>query len=152
MTPRHSFPRASLAPLALACVLGAAGLAVAETASAAACGRISIFDNAPRQKDLHAAFIVNIDGKLPGTNGQTVYRVTPGKHVLEMIEHINNKYLVINDRQRTMARKYKTLTIDVAPNTTYSVAARLNQDHAAQWQDGAYWDPVVWNTTTAACH
>lgn len=139
------------APLALACVVGLAGIVAAQTASAA-CGRISIFDNAPRQKDLHAAFIVNIDGKLPGTHGQMVYRVTPGEHVLEVIEHIDNKYLTVNDRQRTMARKYKKLTIDVAPNTTYSVAARLNQKHATEWQSGAYWDPVVWNETTEACH
>ncbi len=151
MQKKSSLPPIRIAPLVLACFVGLAGIVAAHSASAA-CGRISIFDNAPRQKDLHAAFIVNIDGKLPGTHDQKVYRVTPGKHVLEVIEHIDNKYLTINDRQRTMARKYKKLTIDVSPNTTYSVAARLNQEHASDWQNGAYWDPVVWNETTEACH
>ncbi len=119
--------------------------------SQADCGRISVFDVAPRQQQLHAAGLLNIDGHLAGTTGQTVFRVAAGEHVLEVSERIDNRYLLINDRQRNAGPQYKSLTINVEPNTTYFVAARLNQDKATQAKDGAFWDPVVWKQVTESC-
>lgn len=149
--------RRSIRALAWVCLLSVgagAGVAVAQMPAAdssAMCGRISIFDNAPRQQDLHAATIISIDGKIPGTTGQDVYRVTSGTHTLEVSERIDHRYLSFSDRLRGADKTYKTLTIDVAPNTTYSVAAHLNEDQRTNWKDGAYWDPVVWNEVAEGC-
>jgi hypothetical protein len=118
---------------------------------AGACGRISIFDVAPRQEQLHGASLINIDGKLAGVSGQTVFRVPAGEHVLEIGERIENRYLTINDRQRNSGRRYKTLTVNVMPDTTYFVAARLNEDKRTEWKDGAFWDPKVWKETAENC-
>ena len=115
------------------------------------CGRISVFDVAPRQQQLHAAALINIDGRLAGTTGQTVYRVAAGEHVLDVSEHIDNRYLMINDRERNAGAQYKPLRVMVEPNTTYFVAARLNEDKATQAKDGAFWDPVVWKQVSEPC-
>ncbi len=120
--------------------------------ASAGCGRISIFDVAPRQQNLHAATLNQIDGRLAGVNGQTTFRVPAGEHVLEVGEAIENRYLAINDRQRNNVRNgYKTLTINVAPDTTYFVAARLNVDRRNEWKDGAFWDPVIWRESRESC-
>ncbi len=120
--------------------------------STAGCGRISIFDVAPRQDGLHEATLNQIDGRSPGVTGQTSFRVPVGVHVLEIGEAIENRYLSINDRQRNAGpKRYKTLTVTVTPNTTYHVAARVNEDQRNEWRDGAYWDPVVWRESSEAC-
>lgn len=120
-------------------------------AAGGGCGRISIFDVAPRQQQLHAATLINIDGRLAGVNGQTVFRVSAGEHVLEVGEAIESRYLGINDRQRNAQRKYKTLTVNVAADTTVFVAAQLNEDKRNEWKDGAFWNPVVWRESAEAC-
>ena len=137
---------------AAAVVQTAAG--AASTATAAGCGRISDFDVAPRQQQLHAAKIISIDGVTPGPTGATAYRVTVGQHVLKVAERIENRYLSFNDRQRNGGSSrdaYKSLTVDVVPDTTTLIAARLNDDKRNEWQGGAYWDPVAWKQTTENC-
>lgn len=118
------------------------------------CGRISDFDVAPRQQHLHAARIVAIDGQLPGPSGAKSYRVSAGTHVIKVSEHIENRYLSFNDRERNAPLRggYKTVTVDVAPDTTYFVAARLNEDQRDNPKNGAYWDPVVWQQVAETCH
>ena len=133
---------------------GGIALAATEGArdAASGCGRISIFDVAPRQQDLHAATLNQIDGRLAGVKGQTSFRVPVGEHVLEVGEAIENRYLAINDRQRNSGpSRYKKLTVNVAANTTYFVAARLNPEHRNEWRDGAYWEPVVWRESSETC-
>ncbi|HEY0179255.1 MAG TPA: PDZ domain-containing protein [Dokdonella sp.] len=117
------------------------------------CGRISDFDVAPRQQQLHAAKIVTIDGRLPGPDGARSYRVAVGTHELKVAEHIEGRYLSFNDRLRNAGAgdHYKTLTVDVTPDTTVLVAARLNRDALNQWQNGAYWDPVAWKQIHEPC-
>jgi hypothetical protein len=124
-------------------------------AAAAACGRISDFDVAPRQQQLHAAKIMSIDGVTPGPTGTRSYRVEAGQHVLKVAERIESRYLGFNDRLRNSgmaSEHYKTLTVDVAPDTTSLIAARLNEDERDQPKDGAYWDPVAWKQVAEPCH
>lgn len=131
--------------------LAAAGAGNAVT-TAQGCGRISIFDVAPRQGGWHAATLNQIDGRAAGVTGQTSFRVPAGVHVLEVGEAIENRYLSINDRQRNAGpTRYKSLTIEVAPNTTYFVAARLNEDKRNEWRNGAFWEPVVWRESAEEC-
>lgn len=117
------------------------------------CGRISEFDVAPRQQGLHAAKIISIDDGLAGPTTSKTYRVSAGHHVLKVAEQIEPRYLAFNDRLRNSgaASKYKTLEVDVGADMTLFVAARLNDDKRNEWRDGAYWDPVVWRTSSESC-
>ena len=118
------------------------------------CGRISDFDVAPRQQQLHAATIISIDGKLPGPSGSHAYRVAAGTHEVKVAERIDDRYLSFNDRARNAgvsSNRYKTLVVDVAPDTTTLVAARLNEAERNNPANGAYWDPVAWKQTAEPC-
>jgi hypothetical protein len=126
----------------------------ADPGSAQGCGRISDFDVAPRQKSLHAAKIIAIDGAVPGPQGSRSYRVSAGAHTLTIGERIESRYLSMNDIARnTGSTPYKKLVVDVPPNTLTLIAARLNEDNnrGGKWQNGAYWDPVAWQQTAENC-
>lgn len=118
------------------------------------CGRISDFDVAPRQQQLHSAKIILIDGQAPGPSGATSFRVAAGQHVVTVVNRIESQYLPFNDMQRNAGvsnAHYKKITIDVAPDTTTLIAARLNTDKRNDWQHDAYWDPVAWKQVTETC-
>lgn len=119
----------------------------------AGCGRVSIFDVAPRQQNLHPATLISIDGRRSPFAGQTSFRLSTGTHVLTVAERIDSRYLPFDDRFRNSntAEPYKTLTIEVAANTTYLLAVQLNQDKRNEWRNGAYWDPVIWKETSEDC-
>lgn len=127
--------------------------AVPPIAAARGCGRISDFDVAPRQQHLHGAKILSIDGEVPGPGGSKSYQVTAGHHVLKIAEQIESRYLAFNDRLRNsgVESRHKTIEVDVEPNTTLFVAARLDDARRNEWRDGAYWEPVIWRTSPEAC-
>ncbi|MEO6076561.1 MAG: PDZ domain-containing protein [Dokdonella sp.] len=133
------------------------GVQVASTAgvsdeSAAGCGRINEFDVAPRQKQLHRAQLIFIDGNSPGPSGSPSFRLSAGRHTLTVAEEIEDRYLSFNNRLRNSSSdRYKKIEVDVKPNTTYYLAARLNEDKVGQWRDGAYWDPALWLEKTERC-
>lgn len=121
---------------------------------AAGCGRISDFDVAPRQRQLHAARVLTIDGQLAGPSDSHVFRVGAGSHTLEVGERIDPKYLPFNDRQRQAGERGhagKKLEVVVAPNTTLMIAARLIPAKLGDWRGGAYWEPVMWKSSEEAC-
>lgn len=122
--------------------------------SISGCGRISDFDVAPRQQQLHAAKIISVDDAMPGPTGSKSYQVPAGRHVLKIAEQIEPRYLAFNDRLRNSGpgSRYKTLEVEVEPNSTLFVAARLNEDKRNEWRDGAYWEPVVWRTSPESCN
>lgn len=131
-----------------------AATGASSSASSGGCGRISDFDVAPRQQQLHLAKIIAIDGVTPGPTGTKAYRVEAGSHVLKVSEQIENRYLSFNDRSRRSGMtgdRYKTLTVDVAPDTTTLIAARLNEDKRDEPRNGAYWDPVAWKQVAEPC-
>ncbi|MBN8728542.1 MAG: hypothetical protein J0H15_12695 [Xanthomonadales bacterium] len=140
--------------LGAALALTLSGYASAATVDAAAeaggdtCGRISTFDVAPRQEKLHEATIISVDGQLPGPRDADAWRVSAGHHVLEVGERIDNRYLSFNDRQRNSGNRYKSLEIDVPADTTLLIAARLD---SSRWNDGNYWQPVVWKEVSEPC-
>lgn len=119
------------------------------------CGRISDFDTAPRQQHLHAAKIISIDGQTPGPAGSKSYRVGAGTHEVKVAEDIEARYLGFSDRARASGpatRRYKTLSVDVAPGTTTLIAARLITGQRNNPADGAYWEPVAWKQVEEACN
>ena len=130
---------------------GAYGNGPADTSQG--CGRISDFDVAPRGQGLHKATIIAIDNHAPGPHGSQSYQVSAGPHTLKVSENIEERYFSFNSRQRNsqVGGGYKTVDVNVAPDTTYLVAARLNEDKRDNPANGAYWDPVVWKETPETC-
>ena len=121
--------------------------------SATACGRISTFDNAPRQQQLHGATLIDIDSRQTPMSGQTSVRVSAGRHILKVGEKIDLRYLGFGQRLRDRggSERYKTITVDVEADTTYFLAAKINAEHRNEWRDGLYWDPVIWSTSKENC-
>ncbi|WP_342316509.1 hypothetical protein [Lysobacter sp. FW306-1B-D06B] len=122
--------------------------------TASSCGRVSIFDVAPRSQDLYRARVMNIDGKLAGPTGAKTFRLAPGKHTLQVAELINSdQFNDVQLRQRDMrADPYKDLVVDVAPNTTYLLAAHLIEAKRNSITDGSYWEPVIYQKNSEPCH
>lgn len=138
--------------LCAACTLALPGHAVAADGQPVpdgeACGRISTFEVAPRQENLHDATIISVDGQLPGPRNADAWRVSAGHHVLEVSERIEPRYLSFNERLRNSGNRYKRLEIDVPADTTLLVAARLD---SSRWDNGNYWQPVVWKEVSESC-
>ena len=130
---------------------GAYGNGPADTSQG--CGRINDFDVAPRGQGLHKATIIAIDNHAPGPHGSQSYQVSAGPHTLKVAENIEERYFSFNSRQRNsqVGGGYKTIEVNVAPDTTYLVAARLNEDKRDNPAFGAYWDPVVWKEVPETC-
>jgi hypothetical protein len=147
--PVHAFylPAMRLQLGATALLTASAGSA---TATSSGCGRISEFDVAPRQQNLHRAVIVSIDGKLPGPRGQETFRVPVGLHSVEVAEAIESRYISFSDVARTSNRRYQKLSVDVAANTTYLIAARLIPDQRTDPK--AYWEPAMWKQNAETCN
>lgn len=117
------------------------------------CGRISAFDVAPRQQQLHAATLIAIDGVTPGPFGARAYSVKPGPHTVKVGERIESRYISFPQAQRSapLFGGYKTIDVVVEPNKTYFIAARLNDAERNNPTNGAYWDPVMWKEVAEAC-
>ncbi len=80
------------------------------------------------------------------------YRVKAGPPILKVSEGIENLYLSFGGRTHSATAVYKTLAVDVAPDTTILIAARLNEDKRSDPQNGAFWDPVAWKQVAEPCH
>lgn len=142
--------------LELDAMLGAAALAQSGGGDGVSnCGRISVFDNAPRGQQLYRAVLIAIDGELPGPTSSTVFRLEPGRHVLRVAEAIDPKQFdsvqrLTRDRRRGDDH-YKELAVDVQPGITYRLAAKFNYDQRNSIRDGAYWEPVIWKEIPESC-
>jgi hypothetical protein len=143
-------PFLSLAVFAGACV---AGPDQAPSAPTAGCGRISIFDVAPRSQELYRARLMNIDGKFAGPSGTKSFKLPVGRHVLEVAELIDpEQFNDVQRRQRDMrANPYKELVVDVQADTTYLLGARLVTARRNHITDGSYWEPVIYQQNSERC-
>lgn len=144
--------------LALNAPLHAAAESSAVAAAAApppagGCGRISIFDVAPRSEHLYRAKILLLDGVTPGPTGTPSFRVSAGTHKLLVAEDIPTEEMGVGDFATLRARRStsKELTVTIKPDTTALLAAKLHTDKAADFAHGAYWDPVIWREVPESC-
>ena len=146
-------PFLSLALFAGPAVAGPAQSAPPSSSKAAGCGRISIFDVAPRSQDIYRARVMNIDGRLAGPSGTKSFKLPAGHHVLEVAELIDpEQFNDVQRRQRDMrANPYKELAVDVQPNTTYLLGARLITARRNEIIDGSYWEPVLYHQNSESC-
>lgn len=132
-------------------------LAAADPAQAdgSSCARISTFDVAPRNRHIYPVALLLIDGNNAGVRGQENFRVTPGRHVLTVVEHIDRVQLpstLIARAGRDSRVSTKTLTIDVEPGMLYQLGAQLEIDRLSSPEPGeAWWHPVVWRSVPSRC-
>lgn len=127
--------------------------AAADPSAADGCGRISVFDVAPRSQHLYRAKILLLDGNTPGPSGAPSFRVNAGTHKLLVAEDIPTDQMGVGEFASLRSRRdtSKELTVTVKPDTTVLLAARLNPDKAADVSHGTYWDPVVWREVPESC-
>ena len=151
-------PLLSLALFAGTCTAGPEQAAVESSGSATSgdasrCGRISIFDVAPRGDQVYRARLMKIDGEFAGPSTSKTFRVPPGRHVLEVAELIDpEQFNAVQRRQRDMrSDPYKELTVDVQPDTTYLLGARLVTARGGSILDGSYWEPVIYHQNSESC-
>jgi PDZ domain len=123
----------------------------AERAQGEGCGRLSMFDVAPRSEQMYRARILLIDGKTPGPQGQQSFRVNAGMHNLLIAEDIPTQEMGIGTLAQLRRSASKPLDVEVKPGTTLLIAAQLHRDRATSITDGAYWDPVVWKVQNERC-
>ncbi len=138
---------------AIACSIPVA-VSAGDPDPASTCGRISVFDAAPRGRHLYPAILIAVDGNLPGPTEATSFRMEPGRHVLTVAENIDAAQfssLPQFERGRAGRERYKTLEVDVQPGITYRLAAQFNIDQRASIKDNAYWTPVVWSEIAESC-
>lgn len=129
---------------------GAAPTDVASTGRQG-CGRISIFDVAPRQQNLYGAVILALDGQLPGPQGQQSYRASAGPHRVLVAENIPTREMGVGPIASRRRSINKELSVIVKPGFTSMVAAQLHPDKASDLIRGGYWDPVVWREIPESC-
>jgi hypothetical protein len=141
--------------LDLGAALATASLAASAQGDAAStCGRVSIFDIAPRSQQLYRAVLIAIDGELPGPSSAESFRLEPGPHRLTIGEAIDHKQfdtIALRQRDGRQRDRYKELGIMVQPGVTYRVAARFVPEKRNSIRDGAYWEPVVWKESAEPC-
>jgi membrane-associated protease RseP (regulator of RpoE activity) len=130
-------------------------LEITPTAPAEGCGRVSVFLKPPVSQRLFPALLHEIDGRLPGPLSNTVFRVSPGRHVLKVSELIDgNRFDALQNRRRGQLmrqERFKFLEIEVQPNTTYRLGVRFDPERIDPVRDQAYWEPVIWQEVAEPC-
>ena len=115
----------------------------------------------PKSQDIFEGFITKVDGRSTPLGGKYEYELPAGKHVLTVMDRIDPNRLTMREqrqmylahRLKTAAQSYKTLVVDVKPNTTYRIGVRLFKDKLdnESIRRNAYWEPMVWETRAQAC-
>jgi hypothetical protein len=138
-------------------VLPAYTLALGGTSAAAdsnaGCGRISTFDAMPRGARRFPVVVIAVDGRTPPSRDE-ILRLPAGRHRLLLAERIDaDRFSVVQLKQRDLqgTKAYKSLELDVAPDTTYLLAAEMVKPPALRIAGGAYWTPVIHGTSKVAC-
>ena len=129
------------------------GASTASAGSGQDCGRLSTFDAMPRSERRFPVVVIAIDGRTPPSDDE-IMRLPAGRHQVLLAERIDSdRFTAVQLKQRDALgrRAYKLLELDVAPDTTYLLAASLSQSPASRIASGAYWSPLVHRTSKEAC-
>jgi hypothetical protein len=125
------------------------------------CGHLS--DTAgppPRSRDIYRAQILRIDGRSTPLDPVPRHRVEAGRRVLLVRELIDRSWLgsaqvsqIARMQKFEDAGAYKALVVDVAPDRSYRIGARLLRDRldGESIRANAYWEPVVWSEIAERC-
>ncbi len=124
------------------------------------CGFVTTIGAPPTlSEDIHQAVITMIDGKTAFPMNR--HRLDAGRHVLVVTDAIephrlssSQNHQIASMRRRERIRGYyKAIIVDIKPNTSYSIGARLLRDRldADSIRANAYWEPVVWQERPESC-
>lgn len=141
---------------------GGAGDGPGDTqAPASGCGYVSTLGAPPRlNRNIFDAQITQINGRSAPLTPQNRHQVPAGRQVLVVREHIDRHRISDVDQlriqrmqRRERDRAYKTLVIDVAPGTRYSIGAELLPDRMdpESIRRNAWWQAVVWESRAEHC-
>ena len=115
----------------------------------------------PRLEGIHRAQLTKIDGKSTPLEPQYRHEVSAGRHVLtfappriewQFLTHAQRRYIHLSERT-AHTRSYKTLVVDVKPDTVLRLAVRLHKDKLdeASIRRFEYWEPFVWEERAEKC-
>ncbi len=133
----------------------------AVSGNSTSCGYVSTQAGVvPRTQRIFHADITQIDGRSTPIQPTYRHRASAGKHVLVVRELIDSNYLnsaqlnqIAKMKKFAFARAYKSFVIEVKPNMSYRIGARLLKDKldTQSIRGNAYWEPVVWEVVPEAC-
>jgi hypothetical protein len=120
------------------------------------CGRVSTHLRPPVVSErIYPLVLHEIDGRMPGPIASEVHRLGAGRRHLKVSESISgDRFTGWENRKRdTQFRheRFKYLVLDVAPDTTYRLGARLIPQAKSDIRGGRYWEPVVWSEVRERC-
>lgn len=125
------------------------------------CGYVTTLGTTPRSKEsVFSALITMIDGESTPLTPVNRHELAAGRHVLIVDERIdpqrfNNTQRLQRQlmRRELRARAYKAIVVDIEPDRTYRIGARLHRDRLDR--DGirgnTFWEPVVWSSFASRC-
>jgi len=124
-------------------------------AQPAACGYVSAAAKPPQSDSLYPAAIRRIDGKDLPTRALSRYPLSVGKHSLsiqELVADTPRGYTALRKLgNKEVAVVYKIIEIDVAPNMSYQIGAKLDKSKIDPKRPNDFWEPVVWKTLEQGC-
>lgn len=126
------------------------------------CGYVTTLGTTPHvSQNIFSGDITMIDGSSTPLFPVNRHQLDAGRHVLIVAERIPDYRLSgPQNRQRSLMKRresirgfYKAIVIDIKPDTSYSIGARLIRDKldADGIRANAYWEPVVWQERAEAC-
>ncbi|MGY0559310.1 MULTISPECIES: PDZ domain-containing protein [unclassified Luteimonas] len=125
------------------------------------CGYVSTLGAPPRvTRNIYSAEITQINGRSTPLVAQNRHEVPVGRQVLVVREEIDRHRIPSADllriermQRRKQGRIYKTLVIDVEPDTRYSIGAQLLPDRLDRdsVRNNDWWEPVVWESRREEC-
>lgn len=126
-----------------------------------ACGFVTVrAGTVPKTRNIFRAEITTIDGRSTPLQSTNRHQLAAGRHVLVVQELIDTNRVspsqlvqIAKMKRFAMAKAYKPLVIDIKPNTSYRIGARLLRDKldVQSLRDNAYWEPVVWEEVAERC-
>ena len=111
------------------------------------CGVIILYNKPPSTRNIHFASVNSIDGRTVNMGAKS-FTLTPGKHVIRVIEHIRENSIT---RRRGEAKNYHIIEFDVEANKKYSLGAKFIRKNRNKFTTGEYWTPEVWKTSDVEC-
>ncbi|MGB0936882.1 MAG: hypothetical protein ACPGTQ_05465 [Colwellia sp.] len=111
------------------------------------CGEIILHSRPPKTKNMHYAWINQIDGHTVSTKS-TRFKLSAGTHRIKVIEQIQSNQFT---RRRGEMMNAKYIDFEVKPNMKYSLGAEFVRKNRSKLKTGEYWNPVVWKSTETEC-
>ena len=112
------------------------------------CGLVTVYKTPPKTKNIHFASVNSIDGEVV-TSGTQTFALTPGKHIIKVVEQIRENSLT---RRRGEMKNYKFIEVNIEANHKYDLGAKFIRKNRSKLKTGEYWQPVVWKTSESECN